>query len=321
MVHSRSNEHLALIKPQTVTNSASYTIGDVDFVIKNDTSSMLQDPGPIYQAFLENIEKVDRHPQPEPIRILVHLEMGRLPSTANLTLLFDGDPSWKMFKGGEDYFLMNRPPTFEWPLWLARINHRFTRVTVFINEEFIRKIDSGRKIDNPVHYPLGQILLMYILAPKEGAMFHAAGLKLKGKGVIFPGKSGAGKSTLTRQFAAGGNTTLLSDDRIIVRKIGDTFRAYGTPWPGDAGIALNKNVPISGIFFLNHGSANRITAMKPQQALERLLPVTSIPWYDREIMPKILDFCEDLVLNVPAYELDFKPSAEVVDVLEKYMST
>jgi hypothetical protein len=321
MVHSRSNEHLALIKRQTVANSASYTIGDVDFVIKNDTSSMLQDPGPIYRAFLEKLGKIDRHSQPEPIRILVHLEMGRLPSTENLTKLFESGQAWSMFQDGNDYLLRHRPPTFERPVWLARINHRFTRATVFINEEFIRKIDSGSKIDNPVHYPLGQILLMYILAPKEGALFHAAGLKLNGKGVIFPGKSGAGKSTLTRQFAAGGNTTLLSDDRIIVRKIGETFKAYGTPWPGDAGVAENKNVPISGIFFINHGTATRIRAIKPQQALERLLPVTSIPWYDREIMPKILDFCEDLALNVPAYELDFKPSAEVVDVLEKHMST
>jgi len=30
---------------------------------------------------------------------------------------------------------------------------------------------------------------------------------------------------------------LLSDDRIAVRKAGDAFTAYGTPWPGDQGAA------------------------------------------------------------------------------------
>ncbi len=108
---------------------------------------------------------------------------------------------------------------------------------------------------------------------------------------------------------------------LIVRKIDDKFECLWTPWPGEAGIAVNNSMPLSGIFFINHGFQNRIKDIKPKQAIARLLPVTSIPWYDRDIMPKILDFCEDLVLNVPAYELDFKPNVEVVDVLEKFISS
>jgi len=293
-------------------------IGDVDFVIENNTPSLLQKLEQNYRPFLE---KINNHPQPEPISILVGLEMGHLPNAENLKKLFDSGQSWSMFRDGHDYLLMHRPPTFERPLWLARMNRRLTRATIFINETFISEIDGRKILENPVRYPLDQILLMYILAQKEGALLHAAGIRIKGKGCIFPGQSGAGKSTITRQFAAGEYAKLLSDDRIIVRKIGETFKAYGTPWPGEAGIALNESMPLSGIFFINHGSSNRIKAIKPQKALERLFPVTSIPWYDRDIMPKILDFCEDLVLNVPAYELDFKPSVEVVDVLEKFIST
>jgi serine kinase of HPr protein (carbohydrate metabolism regulator) len=161
---------------------------------------------------------------------------------------------------------------------------------------------------------------MYILARRHGALLHAAGIDINGKGYIFPGKSGAGKSTITRQFAALGDTGLLSDDRIVVRKIEGGFKAYGTPWPGEAGIALNKSVPLAGIFFINHGSANRIREITPKEALARLLPVTSIPWYDREVMDRILTFCEDLISSVPIYELDFKPSVEVVDVFERFVS-
>lgn len=293
-------------------------IGDVDFFIKNNTSSILQQPEPVYRAFFE---KIDTHPQPEPLSIMVHLEMGHLPNTENLIKLFNSDQSWSMFRDDDDYVLMYKASTFERPFWLAKMNRRLTRATIFIDEALISEIDGRATLSNPVRYPLDQILLMYILAQKEGALLHAAGINLNGKGFIFPGKSGAGKSTITQQFTAGGDATLLSDDRIVVRKIGKTFKAYGTPWPGEAGIALNERMPLSGIFFINHGSANRIAAIKPQKALKRLFPVTSIPWYDSEIMPKILDFCEDLVLSVPAYELDFKPSVEVVDVLEKFIST
>jgi hypothetical protein len=161
---------------------------------------------------------------------------------------------------------------------------------------------------------------MYILARRQGALLHASGLYINGRGYIFPGKSGAGKSTITRQFAVRGDTGLLSDDRIVVRKIDGAFKAYGTPWPGEARIAFNKSVPLAGIFFINHGSANQIKEISPQKALARLLPVTSIPWYDREVMDKILTFCEDLISSVPIYELDFKPSVEVVDVLEQFVS-
>jgi hypothetical protein len=50
------------------------------------------------------------------------------------------------------------------------------------------------------------------------------------------------------------------------------------------------------------------------------MPVTSIPWFDENGMSGILRFCEDVALNVPAYELHFTPGVEVVNVFEEFMS-
>ena len=49
-------------------------------------------------------------------------------------------------------------------------------------------------------------------------------------------------------------------------------------------------------------------------------PVSEIddPWYDRQTMPKVLAFCEDLTEQVPAYELQFTPNQQVADVLEEF---
>ena len=91
-------------------------------------------------------------------------------------------------------------------------------------------------VSNPVHYPLDQLLLMYTLAQREGALLHAAGVDIQGQGFIFPGKSGAGKSTLSRQLVVQKELEVLSDDRIVIRKIDGVFQAFGTPWPGDAGL-------------------------------------------------------------------------------------
>jgi hypothetical protein len=257
-------------------------IAGVNFSIRRDNLNVLQNPEPAYRSFSG---KVDNHTGFRPPDIQVRLQLGDLPDTENLQKIFDSGQSWSMFRDGDGYCLTLNPPAFKQPFWLARISRDFTEVTVYCSEKLVSRRNGRTVLSNPVSYPLDQILLMYILARRQGALLHAAGIDIDGRGYIFPGKSGAGKSTITRQFAAMGDTALLSDDRIVVRKIDGGFKAYGTPWPGEAGIALNKSEPLSSIFFINHGSANRIKEITTQEALERLLPVTSIPWYDREVMP------------------------------------
>ncbi len=111
---------------------------------------------------------------------------------------------------------------------------------------------------------------------------------------------------------------MLSDDRVVLRKIGNDFSMFGTPWPGEAGAALNKGVPLSGIFFISRERDNRVRDLTRKEALERLLPVTSIPWYDREAMGQILDFCDDLSSQVLSYELCFRLDGEAVHVIEEF---
>jgi hypothetical protein len=301
----------------SMTDLINIEIADINYAIRSSILNVLQNPEPAYRSF---IKKVSNHPGIRHVDIEIHLEFRDIPDTENLKKLFDSGQSWSMFQDKDDFWLTLHPPAFEQPFWLARINRDFTQAIVYCSEKLVNQRNGRKALSNPVKYPLDQILLMYILAPKQGALLHAAGIDINGVGYIFPGKSCAGKSTLTQQLAIRKHIGLLSDDRIVVRKMNGAFKAYGTPWPGEAGIALNKSVPLSGIFFINHASDNRIKEITPGQALKRLLPVTSIPWYDREIMPEILTFCEDLILNVPIYDLYFKPTVEVVDVFEKFVS-
>jgi hypothetical protein len=254
--------------------------------------------------------------------IQIRLELAEFPQRGDMTKLCDTDRTWSIFLDGEDYVLSfdlarNGGP----PLWQASFNQDCTQVTVHCSEKFMVKKDGGMIRLNPVGYPLDQILLMYHLAGRQGALIHAAGVEMNGKGFIFPGKSGAGKSTLIRQLNTRGDLQILSDDRIVVRKIEDAYKAFGTPWPGEAGIARNANMPLYGILFIRHGPSNQIRAISPQEASAKLMPVTSIPWYDQRILPSILEFCEELVVNIPAYELEFYPSPDVVQCLGRFSET
>jgi hypothetical protein len=167
---------------------------------------------------------------------------------------------------------------------------------------------------------LAQMVLSHVFAQRQGALVHAAGIEISGKGLMFPAKAKTGKSTLTRQFDRFDQVTPLSDERIILRKRSDTFYIYGTPWHSEAGASENKNAPLSAIFFLSQSPENAIKEIASRDAFKRLLDVTMIPWYDQKLVSQMLGFCEDLLTRVPVFELGFKPDPDVVDYLIDFVS-
>ncbi|OGW55345.1 MAG: hypothetical protein A2Y81_00820 [Nitrospirae bacterium RBG_13_43_8] len=293
----------------------NFEIANVTFALKFDYPLTPQDLDSTFISFLKTPNASSA------TDIDISFKLDNMPDTTEMTKIFDCSQSWYMFKNGFNYYMVTKSPNLDnKPIWVVSFDHNIKRVTVYLGNRAIIKSNDRVTVPNLISFPVGQILLMYFLSHIKGALIHAAGLGFNGRGYIFPGKSGAGKSTLTRQFAHRNDFEFLSDDRIAVRKIDNQLNIFGTPWPGDAGIALNKSVNLSGIFFITQANYNRIEEIKPQKALEKLLPVVSIPWYDKEVMIKILDFCDDLFSNIPAYELYFKPDSEVVDVFKIFVS-
>jgi len=255
------------------------------------------------------------------ITVNVRIETGAMPDTAQMTKIFDTGQSWAMFRQNDDYALaLNTPAVNGRAIWLAVFNGHCDTISIYCSDQF-RAVEEGTSaLCTPLAYPLDQLLLMHILADKGGALLHAAGIGINSRGCIFPGRSGAGKSTLSRLFLNRDTAEMLSDDRIIIRKTDGKFRAFGTPWAGDANIAENKSVILERLFFIRHAEANRAVKLTPKEAVERLMPVTSIPWYDEKASLQMLSFCEDLVLHIPAYDLHFRPDNEVVTFLEDFIA-
>ena len=252
------------------------------------------------------------------VTIEVGIETTKFPDTGPLTKIFDTMELWSMFRDGDEYFWVDATEASpRKPTCIASFQRRTERVTVFCGKQLISEINGKRMVNNPFTHPLDQILIIYALAERYGAMLHACAVELDGKGYILPGRSGAGKSTISRLFAARGHK-LLSDDRVVARKIRDEFYAFGTPWAGDAEIAENRKLPLGGIFFIRQSTENRIEKLTPLGATERLMPVISIPWFDKQTIPAILAFCEELILRIPVYELHFRPEAGAVNLLEEF---
>ena len=291
-------------------------IGDVCFSIRSRARLLPQSDRPPYRSFLTR----SRGGEGE-IAISVHPWRENAAVPRDALKIFDSARSWRVFRDGADFLLaFDSAGARPQPFWLARMNGDFSRGDVYCGPGLVRMLDGGAEIPNPVRYPLDQILLMNFLGRRGGAIIHASSAVIAGRGIIFPGKSGAGKSTIAGCLAARNDFSILSDDRVVVREGEDGPVVFGTPWPGDAGIARNERAPLRGIFFIRPGPDVRIIEVAPGEAIERLLPVTSIPWYDRETVPLMLSFLGRLVSRVPAYQLIFTPGPEAADALAEFVS-
>ena len=178
-------------------------------------------------------------------------------------------------------------------------------------------VEPGVKIFPSIgSYPHFQFLLTAYLALHHGSLHHCACAVHNGKAYIFAGRSGIGKSTMSRLLDASGAFRVIGDDRIVVRHpAGNSFTAYGTPWPSTAGFAENASAPLGGIFFLHQSKTNRIEPISSGAAFKQLLPVSDIPWYDQLLMDGILKHCEQMAESVPVWDVFFRPDPDIVTEL------
>ena len=73
-----------------------------------------------------------------------------------------------------------------------------------------------------------RILHSLILARQGGLLVHAASAVRNGRAFLFAGVSGAGKTTISRLAPA--DVTLLTDEISYLRRNGQGYVAYGTPF-------------------------------------------------------------------------------------------
>ena len=153
----------------------------------------------------------------------------------------------------------------------------------------------------------------YQLLPDfDGLYLHSSAVVLDGKAYLFSGHCGAGKSTHTRlwQQVFGPDVRVINDDKPALRRIDGQWIAYGTPWCGKDGINLNERAPLAGICYLKKAQKNEIRRLSKREAMERILAQTIRRFPDRERLDKMLHLLEQLMSEIPVYELENLPEPE-----------
>jgi hypothetical protein len=193
------------------------------------------------------------------------------------------------------------------PRQLLAFDRRFTRGDLYVSTD----TPSERPIFN-VRVFLFE-LMAAMLPSYDGLMVHASGIVDGARGIIFPGPSGAGKSTMAGLWQGRDGVRLLNDDRLIFRKQGGRWWAYPATATGELGPDSWAGVVMEAMFLVSHGQRNLAERRRISQAATLLLPHISLPSYDPEAVGLGLQLLDDLLHEVPVYELGFVPDEAVVD--------
>jgi hypothetical protein len=145
-----------------------------------------------------------------------------------------------------------------------------------------------------------------VLAAKGGFLLHSASAIRGGKAFLFAGPSGAGKTTISR--LAPKEVTLLTDEISYIRKQGNQFAAFGTPFAGElAKFGENVSAPIAALYLLVKGPDNRIEPVSPGDAARALLSNILFFAEDAELIRALFQSVCEFVERVPAFTFTFMP--------------
>lgn len=159
-----------------------------------------------------------------------------------------------------------------------------------------------------------RIVHTLLLAREGGFLLHSSSAVRNGRAFLFAGVSGAGKTGISRLAPA--DATLLTDEMSYVRREGDAYFAYGTPFAGElAKPGENIRAPIAGLFLLSKGPENRIEDVTPGEALRGILANVLFFAREQDLVRQVFDSACQFAARVPVRRLTFFPDERVWELI------
>lgn len=243
----------------------------------------------------------------------VNVTWGDLDSSPRGRLLFDSGGVWKLHEERDRLSFSFSSPALGGVYRNASFDREFRRGMVALD----RAKFKGRPPVYPLEYPLDELIVINRLALEDGIEVHGCGIvDTNGRGYLFAGQSGAGKSTIARLWSPAG-ATVLSDDRVVLRKEGGGVVMHGTPWHGDAEYAEPRSAPLAGILFLRQAPAHRIVPLLPAHAGGLLFSCAFPVFHSAKALERTLAFIERTVSSVPVAALECAPTPDIVSFVRQ----
>lgn len=154
----------------------------------------------------------------------------------------------------------------------------------------------------------------------DGSFLHASAVLLEGKAYLFSAPSGTGKSTHTEKWCRLFGAKYLNDDKPALRRVDGVWMAYGTPWSGKHDLSMPAGAPVGGIAFIKRGEENSIRPLPSAEAVPLFMSQSLWRLYDQESMDRQLALMDQLLQQVPIWELTCRNDDEAAFAAHKAMT-
>jgi hypothetical protein len=191
---------------------------------------------------------------------------------------------------------------------LARFDAEFRSGEVVVDPESF----YAREAHYPLAYPLDEVIFLHRLAQEGGLLLHACGVARGPDALLFSGPSGAGKTTIAKLMQDAPGLRVLSDDRMAIRCTDSGFRAYGTPWHGDAPLSVSDSAPLRAIYLIHHARGIEVEPLEGAAGAAAVLGNSFAPFHDCMSTERTLELAATLAARVPILRLGFPKDGRVV---------
>ena len=160
--------------------------------------------------------------------------------------------------------------------------------------------------------PFGEMYLLMshasrVLLRHNRVLIHGAAFLWQGRAWLLTAPSGTGKTTQLRhwQRLLGEELSLIGGDKVVLRRCPDGgFWLHPAPWTGKEGDVGSASGPLAGIILLQQAAENRITAMKPEEAVLPIFEQLLIRPESEAELRSVESLLNDLLRRVPLWRLD-----------------
>lgn len=151
----------------------------------------------------------------------------------------------------------------------------------------------------------------------DSLILHCAYMVYQGKAILFSAPSGTGKSTQAELWKQYRGSRIVNGDRALLRKIDGVWSACGWPVCGSSDICESEDTPLYTIVMLRQGETNHIERLSPIQAFAQLYAQITINQWNPAFVQRAMELIEDLIGQVPVYQLTCNMTEDAVKCLEQ----
>ncbi|MBR5762417.1 MAG: PqqD family protein [Lachnospiraceae bacterium] len=148
---------------------------------------------------------------------------------------------------------------------------------------------------------------------------HSASIVYRGKGWLFSGRAMVGKSTHTNLWKKNAGVTVFNGDMNLLGAEDSLTYMYGVPWCGESGISEPGKYPVAGITFLKQSSDNRVSEVKGNERVLKILRRLFSPLWNHELLGNYAFFAQNIAETVCLCQLECTADKGAFEVMKTFI--